>query len=70
MFVEIDVKRCVGCGMCEDNHPGMFTMGSRYAIVTHPIVPEEARESVKQTAQDCPADAIIITEHTESTLDG
>ena len=63
MLVEIDVKRCVGCGMCEDNHPDVFAMGKRFAKVTDPIIPERLRESVRETASDCPADAIIIHEH-------
>ena len=62
MFVGIDIKQCVGCGMCEDNHPEVFSMGSRYASVTQPIIPEADRKSVRQTAMDCPAEAILITE--------
>ena len=63
MFAEIDIKRCVGCGMCEDNHPHIFSMGSRFARVDEPIIAEEDRESVRQTAVDCPAEAIVITEY-------
>ena len=49
--------------MCEDNHPEVFSMGSRWAIVEQPIIPETDREAVRQTAVDCPAEAILITEY-------
>ncbi len=62
MFIEIDEKRCVGCGLCEENHPELFTVGKRFAVVKQPVVPAEDQESVRRTAADCPADAILIIE--------
>lgn len=60
MFVDVDTKRCVGCGLCEENHPDIFTMGKRTAKVISPIVPGDEADSVRETADDCPADAILI----------
>lgn len=68
MFVEIDTKRCVGCGLCEDNHPEIFSMGERFAVIEQPIVPDEDRESVRQTATDCPAEAIVTTEYPKAIV--
>ena len=63
MFVDIDERRCVGCGLCEENHPDVFTMGKQFAKVVQPIVPPELREAIRQTAADCPAGAIVTEEY-------
>ncbi len=60
IFVDIDERRCVGCGLCEENHPEIFEMGKRFAMVKQPIVSEEQAQAIINTADDCPADAIIV----------
>lgn len=60
MMVDIVAERCVGCGLCEENHPDIFSMGKRIALVLSPRVPTEEVELVIETAEDCPADAILI----------
>ena len=62
MFVDVNTKRCAGCGLCEENHPDIFEMGKRTAKVVSPIVSGDEAESVRETANDCPADAILIEE--------
>ena len=62
MFVDVNTKRCVGCGLCEEDHPDIFEMGKRTARVISPIVSDGDADSVRETADDCPADAIIIEE--------
>ena len=61
MFVEIEIQRCVGCGLCENTHPDIFTMGKRYATVVQPIIPDDRIDAVKKTVEECPAVAIITT---------
>jgi ferredoxin len=62
MFVDVNTKRCVGCGLCEENHPDIFVMGKRTAEVVSPIVSGDEAAGVRETAEDCPADAILIEE--------
>ena len=63
MFVDVDERRCVGCGLCEENHPEIFAMGKQFATVKQPIVPPEKRDAVRQTVAECPAGAIVIEEY-------
>jgi ferredoxin len=60
MKVSIDADLCTGCGACADDVPEMFTMGDEVAEVTKPDVPADMEEAVKQAAEDCPAEAIIV----------
>ncbi len=60
MFVDVDVSRCVGCGLCEENHPEIFVMGRRHASVVQPVVPVKKRPLVRLTVADCPAGAIVV----------
>ena len=60
MKVTVDEKLCVGCGLCCDICPDVFEMQGDIAVVKVSEVPENAVESVKQSASDCPAEAIKV----------
>ncbi|MBN2510101.1 MAG: ferredoxin [Spirochaetales bacterium] len=64
MLVKIDENLCVGCGLCEENIPKLFYMKNQLANVYRETVEPEEAQSVKETAQDCPAEAILLTEDT------
>lgn len=53
---------CIACGLCIDTCPEVFEMGDQYAEVIVDEVPEEAEETCRQSADECPAEAIIIHE--------
>ncbi len=51
---------CTACGLCVDTCPDVFEMGSDIAQVIIAEVPAEHEEAVKQAADECPVEAIII----------
>jgi ferredoxin len=53
---------CIACGLCVDTCPEVFEMGDQYAQLTVDAVPEEHQEAVRQAAEECPVEAIIIEE--------
>jgi ferredoxin len=53
---------CIACGLCVDTCPEVFEMGDSIAEVIVDEVPEEEEEAVRQAAEDCPTEAIILDE--------
>ena len=60
MKAKIDPDLCTVCMMCVDTVPEVFGMGDDVAEVTVPEVPAEFEDAVREVAEDCPADAIIV----------
>ena len=53
---------CIACGLCCDTCPEVFEMGEELAEVLVDEVPEEAEDSCRLAAEECPTEAIIIEE--------
>jgi ferredoxin len=53
---------CIACGLCVDTCPEVFEMGDQYAEVIVDEVPEDAEETCRQAADECPAEAILLEE--------
>ena len=53
---------CVACGLCVESCPDVFDLGDDIAEVKVDVVPAELEEAVREAAQDCPAESIIIEE--------
>ncbi len=53
---------CIACGICVDTCPEVFDMGEELAVVLVEEVPEAVQETCRQAADECPVEAIIITE--------
>ncbi len=51
---------CIACGLCVDTCPDVFEMGDEFAQVIVEEVPEDHQEAVRQAAEECPVEAIII----------
>ena len=51
---------CTACGLCVDTCPEVFQMGSDMAEVIVDEVPAEFEEAVKQAADECPVEAIVV----------
>ena len=60
MKVRIDADLCTGCGLCSDSVPDVFKMGDDIAEVIVAEVPANLESAVKEAADDCPAEAIIV----------
>jgi ferredoxin len=59
MVVTIE-DTCTSCGLCVDTCPEVFEMGSDMAEVILDEVPEDLEEAVRQAAEECPVEAIIV----------
>ena len=62
MKVSISKEDCVGCGLCADGCPDVFEMQEDIAIVKTEEVSENLVSIAKETAENCPVDAIIVSE--------
>lgn len=62
MKAKVDANTCTGCGLCTDTCPEVFELSDDVAIVKVDIVPDEARESCREAAANCPVEAISIIE--------
>ncbi|MBN1699815.1 MAG: ferredoxin [Spirochaetales bacterium] len=60
MTVKIDDSACTGCGLCADSVPDVFKMGDDLAEVIKAEVPSDLEDDVKDAADNCPVEAIII----------
>ena len=59
MKVRIE-DNCTACGLCVDTCPDVFEMGDELAEVILDTVPPELEDSVQQSADECPVEAIIV----------
>jgi ferredoxin len=60
MKVRIEAELCTACGLCTDGVPQIFKMGKDVAEVILAEVPANLQNAVKDSASDCPAEAIIV----------
>lgn len=59
MKVRID-DTCTACGLCVESCPDVFEMGDDAAQARMNEVPEELEVAVRQAADECPVEAIIV----------
>ncbi|MGB7061161.1 MAG: ferredoxin [Candidatus Zixiibacteriota bacterium] len=62
MKVKIDPDLCTGDEICVQLCPEVFEMEGDKAIVLQGEVPEDLQDSVRESADSCPSEAIIIEE--------
>jgi len=63
MKVKVDEDLCLGCGICEGLAPDVFSLANEpFAEVLVDVVPAELEDDVRQSAEECPEEAIIIEE--------
>ena len=51
---------CTACELCVDTCPDVFEMGADMAQVIVDDVPAEFEDAVRQAADECPSESIII----------
>jgi len=62
MKAAIDPDACTGCGLCEATCPQVFVVEGDIAVVQVDPVPAELEVCAQEAANDCPTEAILITE--------
>lgn len=62
MRAMVDSELCTGCGLCVDTCPEVFEMEDNTAEVKVNPVPEDAAECCREAGENCPVEAIDITE--------
>ena len=60
MKATVDPDLCTGCELCVDTCPEVFEMNDDIAVVKGDVVPADSEESARESAEDCPAEAIIL----------
>ena len=58
----VDLDLCTGCGLCVDTCPAVFEMDDAVARVLVASVPEDALDTCREAADNCPVEAIKIEE--------
>jgi len=62
MKVVVDENLCTGCGLCVDVCPEVFEMPEALSIVKAVAITGDLEEKVKEAAESCPVEAIIVEE--------
>lgn len=60
MVAKVDAEACTGCEMCTQTCPEVFEMDGDKSSVKVKVVPEDAEETCRQAAEECPVEAISI----------
>jgi ferredoxin len=58
----VDLDLCTGCGLCVDACPAVFEMDDAVARVLVENVPEDALDTCREAADNCPVEAVKIKE--------
>ena len=62
MKAAVDPVLCTGCGLCTDTCPEVFSMEGDTAVAITTEVPEECTENCQMACDDCPVEAIVVSE--------
>jgi ferredoxin len=59
----VDKAVCIGCGLCVADCPEVFSMNDdNIAEAVVSMVPAENKDACRQAAQNCPVEAIKLSE--------
>ena len=60
MKVRIVKEECISCGACTGICPAVFAIDDAEAYVLTEQVPPEEEGAVREAAQGCPSEAIVV----------
>ncbi len=60
MKVKVDGDLCTGCELCIDTCPEVFEMKDDVSVAKAEDVPAALEGDVKEAAEDCPVEAIVV----------
>jgi len=60
--VSINEDECTACGLCETTCPDVFELGDDVATVKDDADLGANEELIKQAADECPVEAILVDE--------
>lgn len=62
MKAYVDPEACIGCTLCTQICPEVFKMQEDKAVAYLEQVPPQSKGTCQKAAQECPVDAIRITQ--------
>lgn len=62
MRAKVDPDICTGCELCTQTCPEVFYMNGDIAETKDTDVPSDIQDSCRQAAEECPVEAIIISD--------
>ncbi len=60
MKAVVDADLCTGCELCVTTAPDVFEMEDDVAVMKGDSIDDDALDSAKQAAEECPVEAITI----------
>lgn len=60
MVVTLDSEKCMGCGVCVQVAPEVFSLDTEAGVAS--VILPEGGPTVKQAAKSCPVSCIKVTE--------
>jgi len=62
MKARIIPEECIACGLCTEVCPTVFHLEGMVVVASDAPVPEAEKAAVREAADGCPAEAIVIDE--------
>ena len=58
MFVTLDTEKCIGCGVCLQIAPDVFSLDEARGVAK--VIRQEGNAAVEQAVKSCPVSCIAV----------